>query len=304
MSVLVEEGVDAGAVWHYGDPLREQRELLAGRVGVDLSHRPVFTVSGPDRLTWLNAITTQALLGLTPGKPTLAYILDAQGHLQHVFGAVDDGQTLWCQTEPGRASALLAWLATMVFSARVELAELLDHAVVIPPGGVPVIVPRAELDAVLGERRAGIWAVEALRIASGTPRIFADTDERTLPNELANPEQGMLGPAVHLGKGCYPGQEAVARTYNLGRPPRRLALLHLDGTANELPAVGADLLLDGRPIGRMGTSQRHFELGPIGLALLKRNVPTDAALEIDGIAAAQQVLVDPEAGLHFRPGRS
>ncbi|MCA0295884.1 MAG: folate-binding protein [Actinobacteria bacterium] len=302
MTVRIPEGVDAGAVWHYGDPFREQKALEAGRAGVDLSHRPVFTVSGPDRLTWLNNITSQELAALAPGVPTVAYILDAQGHLTHVFGAVDDGTTLWCHTEPGHLDALLAWLRRMVFAARVEIAEVGDtYALVLPPGGAPTIVPRDELEATLGGTRAGTWAMEAVRIASGTPRIFLDTDERAIPNELANPDADALGPAVHLRKGCYPGQETVARVYNLGRPPRRLTLLHLDGSAERLPEVGADVLLDGRPVGRMGTSERHHELGPIGLALLKRTTPVDAALEVDGIAAAQEVLVDPESGLHWRP---
>jgi folate-binding protein YgfZ len=303
VTVRLTEGPDAGAVWHYGDPFREQRELVAGRAGVDLSHRPVFTVAGRDRLTWLNDITSQAMLDLAPGTPTVAYILNAQGHLQHVFGAVDDGETLWCHTEPGHAEALLDWLAKMVFAARVEIAEAPDHVVAIPAGSGPVVVRRSELDTVLGDNRAGVWAGEALRIASGTPRVFLDTDERTIPNELANPADGQLGLAVALGKGCYPGQEAVARTYNLGRPPRRLTLLHLDGTANALPVVGADVLADGRPVGRMGTSERHYELGPIGLALLKRTLAPDAQLEVSGIAASQELLVDPETGLHFRPVR-
>jgi folate-binding Fe-S cluster repair protein YgfZ len=106
---------------------------------------------------------------------------------------------------------------------------------------------------------------------------------------------------VHLRKGCYPGQETVARVYNLGRPPRRLTLLHLDGSAERLPAVGTEVLHGGRVVGRMGTSERHHELGPVGLALLKRTLPADADLLVDGIAAAQEVLVDPEAGLHWRP---
>jgi folate-binding protein YgfZ len=310
VSVRVTGGVDAGAVWHYGDPLREQKALLSGAAGVDLSHRPVFTVSGADRLRWLNDITSQDVGALAPGVATLAYILDAQGHLTHVFGAVDDGVTLWCHTEPGRLEPLLAWLRKMVFAARVEIADVSDtHALVLPPatgGGEaapvgPVIVPRGAVDATLGDRRAGIWAMEALRIASGTPRIFLDTDERTIPNELANPVGERLGPAVHLRKGCYPGQETVARVYNLGRPPRRLTLLHLDGSAERLPAVGTEVLHGGRVVGRMGTSERHHELGPVGLALLKRTLPADADLLVDGIAAAQEVLVDPEAGLHWRP---
>ena len=303
MSVTLTEGVDAGAVWHYGDPLREQRSLLAGRAGVDLSHRPVFAVAGPERLSWLNAITSQELATLPPGEPTISYVLDPQGRISHVFGGVDDGEVLWCHTEPGRLGPLLAWLRRMVFAARVELREPTDVVLALAPGGLaPTLVASEELDDLLGPERAGVWAMEAVRIAAGMPRIFVDTDERTIPNELANPEQERLGPAVHLKKGCYPGQETVARVYNLGRPPRRLTKLHLDGSTEELPTVGAEVLFEGRPVGRMGSAQRHFEEGPIGLALLKRSLPVDAELEVDGIAAAQEVLVNPDAGLHFRPG--
>ena len=306
MTTKLTEGVDAGAVSHYGDPFREQKALVAGRAGVNLSHRPVFTVSGSDRLKWLNDITSQDFENLAPGQPTVAYILDAQGRLTHVFGALDDGTTLWCHTEPGHLEPLLAWLRRMVFAARVEIADISDdYALVLPPAGGKglIIVPRGEVEATLGDSLAGIWAMEAVRIASGTPRIFLDTDEKTIPNELANPDAELLGPAVHLHKGCYPGQETVARVYNLGRPPRRLTQLLIDGSVDRLPERGADVLLDGVAVGRMGTSERHYELGPIGLALLKRGTPTDAELLVDGIPAAQEPLVDPDAGLHWRPQR-
>ena len=111
----------------------------------------------------------------------------------------------------------------------------------------------------------------------------------------------MLGVAVHLDKGCYRGQETVARVHTLGRPPRRLVRLHLDGSVDALPAPGAELLLDGRAVGFVGGSARHYELGPIGLGLVKRNVPVEATLLVDGIAAAQEAVVDPEIGLHVRP---
>ena len=139
---------------------------------------------------------------------------------------------------------------------------------------------------------AGTWAFEALRIARGEPRLGLDTDHRTIPNEV-----GWIGPAVHLDKGCYRGQETVARVHTLGRPPRRLTLLHLDGTENRLPRQGTDLLHDGRTVGMVGSSARHHELGPIALALVKRNVPLDATLDADGLPAAQEVVVDPEVGL-------
>lgn len=301
-AVRNEGGPDVGAVRHYGDPLREQRRLLAGEASVDLSHRPVFAISGRDRLAWLNNITSQEVAELTPGVPVTAYILDHQGHIVHVLGGVDDGETLWAHTEPGREEALLAWLRRMVFAARVTIDELPDHRLILPAGATaPEVAPSTAVETSLGEVRAGTWAMEALRIAAGLPRTFFDTDEKTIPNELANPDGELLGPATHLAKGCYPGQETVARIYNLGRPPRRLTLLHLDGSADALPAVGAEVLADGRVVGRMGTSERHYELGPIGLALLKRQLPIDAELTVDGIAAAQEVLVDPEAGLHWRP---
>jgi len=295
-----ESGPDAGAVWHYGDPMREQRRLAAGEASVDLSHRPTFSVSGPDRLTWLNNIVSQKLDDLATGVWTTAYILDPNGRIVHVFGGVDDGVALWAATEPGHDQALLAWLRRMQFAARVEVTERSDsHVMVITPGG-PGIVTRDELDDVLGDQRAGTWAADALRIEAGQPRVFVDTDERTIPNELADPDGLSLGPAVHLQKGCYPGQETVARVYNLGRPPRRLTRLHLDGSAEALPQIGSEIVLDGRSIGRVGSSARHHELGPVALALIKRSVPADVPLVVDGIDAAQELIVDPEVGLHVR----
>jgi folate-binding protein YgfZ len=139
-----------------------------------------------------------------------------------------------------------------------------------------------------------MWAYEALRIAAGRARIGLDTDHRTIPNELGLP-------GVHLDKGCYRGQETVARVHTLGRPPRRLTMLHLDGSADRLPARAATVSAEGRAVGVMGTSARHHELGPIGLALVKRNVPVDVTLEVEGIPAGQEPIVDPEVGLHVRP---
>ena len=297
-----ESGPDAGAVWHYGDPVREQRLLARGQASVDMSHRPTFSVSGPDRLSWLNNIVSQKLDDLAAGRWFTAYILDANGRIGHVFGGVDDGATLWASTELGHDQALLAWLRRMQFAARVEVAERSDtHAMLLTPEG-PGIVARDELDQALGEQRAGTWAADALRIEAGQPRIFVDTDDKTIPNELANPDGLALGPAVHLQKGCYPGQETVARVYTLGRPPRRLTRLHLDGSVEALPQVGSEIVIDGRSVGRVGSSARHHELGPIALALIKRNVPADLPLVVDGIDATQELIVDPEVGLHVRPG--
>ena len=133
---------------------------------------------------------------------------------------------------------------------------------------------------------AGLWAYEAVRVAAGRARVGVDTDHRTIPAEV-----DLIAPAVHLDKGCYRGQETVARVQNLGRPPRRLVLLHLDGSDSELPATGDPVLMDGREVGRVTTAARHYELGPIALAVVKRSTPADAGLVAGGVAASQEVLV-------------
>jgi folate-binding protein YgfZ len=152
--------------------------------------------------------------------------------------------------------------------------------------GVDLVVPRANVPAVadaLGVPLAGLWAFEALRVADRRPRLGHETDHRTLPAEV-----GWLAEAVHLDKGCYRGQETVARVHNLGRPPRKLVLLHLDGiTTDELPTQGTTVTIDdGRTVGFVGTAARHFELGQIALALVKQNVPADARLLVGPSAAA------------------
>ncbi|MFV0453042.1 MAG: YgfZ/GcvT domain-containing protein [Propioniciclava sp.] len=301
--VLNETGPDAGLPWHYGDPLREQRRLAAGEARVDLSNRPVIAISGADRLSWLHALTSQHLERLSPGQSTAAFILDPNGRIEHVLAGVDDGETFWAHTEPGHGEALLAWLDRMRFAARVVVADRSASHAVIGSGEQVWLVPREDLDAELGEVRAGTWAAEALRIAAGRPRIFLDTDEKTIPNEVASPDGDLLGSAVHLQKGCYRGQETVARVHTLGRPPRRLTLLHLDGSPEHLPEVGTPVEREGRTVGRLGTTAIHHELGPIGLALVKRNVALEASLIAGGVPASQEPVVDPDVGLHVRPLR-
>lgn len=107
---------------------------------------------------------------------------------------------------------------------------------------------------------------------------------------------GWIGSALHLNKGCYKGQETVARVHNLGHPPRRLVFLHLDGSVDTLPKHGTPVTLDGAEIGFVGSSARHHELGPVALAVVKRTVPVDATLEAGGVAASQEVIVPPDAG--------
>ncbi|MCM6772971.1 folate-binding protein [Nocardia sp. CDC159] len=170
-----------------------------------------------------------------------------------------------------------------------------------------LIVPRAELTrwwtrlTEAGAAPAGLWAFEALRVAALRPRVGVDTDDRTIPHEArwigGVTEYG----SVHLDKGCYRGQETVARVHNLGKPPRQLVLLHLDGSADARPVTGDPVTAGGRPVGRLGTIIDHFEWGPIALALVKRTIPADTPLEAGPMAASidpDSVLADdaPQAG--------
>jgi len=323
------EGVDAAVAAHYGNPLREQRLLVEGLAAVDLSHRGVVTVTGPDRLSWLHSISTQMLTGLAPRTSAETLVLSPKGHIEHDLHLVDDGQTTWVTVEPGTAEALVVWLDSMRFMLRVEVRDVsADHAVLGEPvrsettateslawsdpwprlvgdtadysaladsSGHPgnerpwreLIVPRDQLEGALGDRPlAGMWAAEALRVAAWRPRLGFETDQRTIVQEV-----DWLRTAVHLHKGCYRGQETVARVHNLGRPPRRLVFLHLDGSGHTLPERGAEVEVGGRVVGRLTTVARHHELGPIALAVIKRNTPLDVVCTAAGLSASQEEIV-------------
>ena len=318
------DGPDAGVARHYGDPLREQRALDRGAGLVDRSTRGVIAVPGPDRLSWLHSITSQHLSALADGTGTEGLVLSPHGHVEHHFVVAELAGTTWLDTEPGNAPALLAYLDSMRFLLRVEprdaTAELAvltvagpDAAAVLGAAGLPVpparwavvpldgggfarrtrehevdlLVPRPSLTevadrlAAAGATPVGSWAYEAMRVEDRRPRLGFETDHRTIPHEV-----GWIGTAVHLDKGCYRGQETVARVHNLGRPPRRLVLLHLSGERDELPAPGTPLVLDGRTVGFLGTAAHHHELGPVALGVVKRTVADGTVLDAGGTPAA------------------
>jgi folate-binding protein YgfZ len=297
-AVLVEDGPDKGAVWHFGEPVKEQRALEAGTAWADLSHYNIVAVSGVDRLQWLHDLTTQFVSDLEPGLWKSDMILDARGHIEFQFNIVDDGQTSFLVLDPGYIDQLIEYLTKMKFMLRVDVKDASSEYAVLRAPGMPneiggpfALVPRAEVEEMKKTfggvaTQVGTWALDAERVAAGRPRIGFETDHKSIPNEI-----GVLHGAVHMKKGCYRGQETVAKIYNLGNPPRRIVMLHLDGSDVGFPAKGTVIENDGVKVGFIGTVARHHELGTIALAIVKRNTPTDATLTIDGIPASQQVIV-------------
>ncbi len=331
-------GADSGVAAHYGNPAAEQRALAAGEAIVDLSHHGVVTVTGADRLTWLDSVSSQRLTGISPGASAETLLLGQTGRIEHAIRVLDDGVSTWLLVEGSETDSLCEWLNSMRFTLRVEVADRsADYAAIgtfgtpaldaaapngvalvwrdpwsaLVPGGhqyaLPhehpaaawtyseIIVERSSMAAAASLPHAGVLALEALRIAAWRPRFVTEVDEKTIPHEL-----DWLRSAVHLTKGCYRGQETVAKVHNLGHPPRRLVMLHLDGSESVLPAEGDEVFLGEKSVGRVTSVARHHEFGPIALAVVRRMTDPDAVLTItvDGstISAAQEIIVPPTAG--------
>ncbi|WP_407357874.1 folate-binding protein [Microbacterium sp. LTA6] len=342
------EGAVAGdrGFAHFGDPIREQRRLIAGTAIAPLDDRMIVEVTGPERLSWLDSITSQSVARLAPGESTELLVLDPQGRVEHAAGVLDDGTTAWLIADAADAEPLGAWLSRMVFRTQVTVAVRSDltllgfvdggtaaataTAAAFAPNGTALVwadpwqqvragghqyaeiadhpgaglawrvaileaAPAEALAVALAhDEVAGLLAAEALRVAAWRPRWAAEVDERSLPHE-----SDWIRSAVHLSKGCYRGQETVAKVHNLGHPPRRLAALHLDGSDDVLPESGAPVFAGDDEVGHITSAVRHHEEGPIALAILSRRTPIgDLVVRADGvdIAAAQQVIVPADAG--------
>ncbi|WP_054952632.1 CAF17-like 4Fe-4S cluster assembly/insertion protein YgfZ [Flaviflexus massiliensis] len=327
---VLGDGIDSAVPAHYGSPAREQRALMGGRALVDLSHLELVTVTGPDRLSWVHSLTTQHISDLAPGTSTELILLTAEGRIQVPAAVYDDGETLYLLTDVGMGEELAEFLTKMRFMLRVEVTLRDDVAFLGGIGNIEVprafvtwrdpwpkvagdsvaygspesehpaagrqrfiaFVPKAELSDAVDEwegSMAGMLAWEAQRIVDLRPRPALDPDEKALPHEW-----DWLRSAVHLNKGCYRGQEAIARTVNLGRPPRRAVLLHLDGSEERLPPVGSEILMGEKVVGTLTSRGRDMDEGPVALGVLKRNTPTDAQLTVDGIPALAEVIVNTD----------
>ena len=232
------------------------------------------------------------------GANTPEAVAALPGHLwtwEDPWPGVTDGGAAYFQGErhPGARTPMMfhavsrqaadefeaAWLAGGAASGAAEAHAAPSSA---PPGA------RSSTPSPAGgkRRRAGYLAWEAMRIAAWKPRLGRETDARAIP-----PEVDWLRSAVHTTKGCYRGQETIARVINLGRPPRRLTYLQLDGSRGDLPAPGTPITVGGRQVGVITSSARHADEGPIALALIARAVPVSTVFDIDGVAAAQEEIV-------------
>ena len=322
---------------HYGNPMIEQRSLFEGDAVCLMDPAGIISVSGADRLTWLHSLLSQNLKNLKPGESAEALLLDPQGHIEQQIKVIDDGETTWLMVNKDNTQPLLDWLSKMVFRMKVELTDRSADIVLVgatkpkpelsfvsnsqplvwndgwpgvTPGGYRYsarevsyswfehLVEASQLDNLLGQASlSGTMAADALRVAAGRPLAASEVDEKSLPHEL-----DLLSTAVHLAKGCYRGQESVAKVHNLGHPPRRLTFLHLDGSEHSLPDVGDEVRVSGQEkvVGKVTSAAQHFEMGPIALAVISRSVAEDASLEVSSsggmIAATQEVIVPQSAG--------
>ncbi|WP_433082877.1 YgfZ/GcvT domain-containing protein [Dactylosporangium sp. CA-052675] len=277
-------------------------ELLVLSPHGHVEHHAVLTDDGTT--TWLDTGDAPGLLGFLERMRFLMRVEPAEvtedWALLSIVGPQTDETLVALGVGPLLPPDLLAVPEAKFATGSVPPRPTVRYSVAaLPAGGwarrmaygADLLVPRQLVASVAedaGLPMAGIWAFEAMRVAARRPRAGFETDHKTLPAEV-----GWTGPAVHLEKGCYRGQETVARVHHLGRPPRKLALLHLDGIAtDELPARHTPVLLEGgeRPVGFVGTAVRHHELGMIALAVVKQNLTPDSALRI-GPSTAR---IDPE----------
>lgn len=301
----------AGVPSHYGDPLREQRFVQRGGVAVDRSHRYVIRVAGPDAAEFLNNLLSQKLDDAPEGYSAAFCDLDIQGHILHHGDITRTGDAFFLDTPSYLGESLLEYLTKMIFwsEVTVDKADLgiitvlgAPNSFAVPestgavfsrevdwagPRRIDIAVPRKQLadvyraltSADAGLEKAGLMAFTAERVKALEPEQRADLDAKSIPHEAPTliARGGHVG-AVHLNKGCYRGQETVARVENLGRSPRLMVLVHLDGSAPAEPETGSPVTVGGRTVGRLGTVVHDCDYGPVALALVKRsalNAPED-----------------------------
>lgn len=301
---------------HFGNPLLEQRQLSEGKAYVERSDQRVLQISGPDTLSWLHSLTSQNIKNLKPGDSTESLLLTPNGHIEQQLKIVITADGCLVATHESKIEELMAWLTKMRFRSKVELVQRpdlkifgsfaeLNGDVWVDPWSLPAagsvsynsqrskFLWRELISDIPPELpRVGLMAYHALRIAAGRPEI-TDVDERSLPHEF-----DWLNSAVHLSKGCYRGQETVAKVHNLGHPPRRLVILNLE-QGDALAQPGDEVMYQGKGVGKVLAAALHFEQGSIALALVARNTPyleLQVRVGEQTHSATQTALVPHDAG--------
>jgi folate-binding protein YgfZ len=304
----------------FGNPLVQQRSLLKGLAFVELEDQAVLELDGPDAKSWLHSLTSQNILNLETGESTESLLLDPQGHVEQQLKVIAIEAGLLLILPKSKLEDFQAWLQKMKFRTKVEIINRSDLRVIgsFAPleqalyswvdqfsAGSPGGVRYAEsarvfdyqehlvgLDQRINLEPASPMALEGLRIAAGRPAIN-DIDERALPHEF-----DWLASAVHMSKGCYRGQESVAKIHNIGHPPRRLIILNLE-EGDILSQQGDEVFYQDKLVGKVRAAALHYEAGSVALALVNRNTPyLDLMVQTASgrYAATQEVLVPFDAG--------
>lgn len=273
--ILIPDGPDRGLPWHYGDPFAEQRRMVAGGGALILGNQGVLSISGTDRLIWLNEQVAEPLSGASLNSGARLTLVGENGVVSALMYGIDDGQAFWgvvdgdwpvigywlmtaARQSPFNVTAtpwpsdqkVAAWVGvTHPLRRRAEVAASFASTVGL---GRCVILPPDQAAATVSDEPVGLWAYEALRIAARCPRPPLDTDNQTTPAELSG---------------------------GVAQSSRWLRLLHLDGSGDDpTPSLGTPLILNGKTVGRLGSSAQHYEQGPIGLALVDTTVPLGTTL--------------------------
>jgi len=259
--------------------------------GVARRPRDFVAVRGPDATAYLQAMVSNDVEALVIGDACEALLLTPKARviapLLVLRRGVDD---LLLLTEQGLGDVVRATLVRSRFAAKCDIEpEAHDVAVVLgEASGIPTSEYGVEayevLDAAL-EPTVGEDDLELLRIRAGTPRFGREIDDRVLPAEA-----GLDARAVDFEKGCYPGQEPIARQHYRGRVNRTLRLLELDGT--ELPEYDAEVSHEGKVVGRITSAARDGDV-VAALGYVRVEVPRDAELSVGGRSATQLDFASP-----------
>jgi len=252
-------------------------------VAVDVAarERAFVRVAGPDAADYLQRLVSNDVAGLAVGDALPALLLTAKARVIAPLVVWRRGEEdFLLLTEPSLGEPVRALLTRMRLRARCEI-EPEEHVSVLVfdgDGGLPSELPGAVevLDADL-EPTVGPDELELRRIEAGVPRWGREIDDRILPAEA-----GLDATHVSFSKGCYPGQEPVARLHYRGHPNRGLRVLELD----EVPPYDAELLHDGKAVGRVTSAARRGDGSVAALAFVRTEVPAGATLELASRAGA------------------